>query len=259
VISKTDAVVLQTRRYGETSKIVTLYTREYGKVSAIARGAMQSKSKYGPVLQPMAYLSTVIYRKEGRDLQTLSAAEPVERFGVLSQSLERMSAGLAIVELINATMHDEDPNDPLFTTLVDALRALNDSESDESNVLLWFTARLASLLGYAIRTDDCGVCQEPVEITSSDVAYSLAMGAPLCAEHRDAASYRPLPAAAFDLLRRICAANVETAARLDSDEHAKAILKDALSHFIRFHVEGLRRLNVSQVTMKVLGEVSPAG
>ena len=83
MISTSEAIVLQTRRFSESSKIVTLYTRVHGKQSVIARGALQAKSKFGSVLQPMAFLSTTIYRKEGRDLHNLSAAETIERFPML--------------------------------------------------------------------------------------------------------------------------------------------------------------------------------
>ncbi|MEP7219243.1 MAG: DNA repair protein RecO, partial [Bacteroidota bacterium] len=124
MIVKTDSIVLRTRKFRESSKIVTLYTREHGKMSVVARGVVRPKSKYGSALQPMAFLSTNVYRKEGRDLHNLSIAEPLERFNVLSSSLERLSAGMAIVEIVEAAMHDEDRNEPLFEALLAALRTL---------------------------------------------------------------------------------------------------------------------------------------
>ncbi len=36
---RTDALVLRSVDYSETSKILTLFTRELGKVSALAKGA----------------------------------------------------------------------------------------------------------------------------------------------------------------------------------------------------------------------------
>jgi len=258
VIVTTDAIVLQTRRFRESSKIVTLYTREHGKMAVIARGVVQPKSKYGAALQPMAFLSTVIYRKEGRDLQNITIAEPIERFAVVNGSLERMTAGLTIVELVNASMHDEDRNDHLFETLVASLRALNHPDTDEASVQLWFMIRLALLLGYAIRTEECGVCDEPLEGEREMVPYSLSIGAPLCAEHQESIAYRAMSRPAFTLLRMLCVSEIEEAAMISPAPHAAAELNDALNAFIRFHVEGLRRLKVKTVSAKVLDDAPPS-
>ena len=250
MIQKTDAVVLHARRFRESSKIVTLYTRENGKVGVVARGAMQPRSAVAWLLQPMSVISAVIYRKEGRELQNLSKAESLERFGNIAASLERMSAGLAIVELVNATMHDEERNDELFDAIVEALRAL-DGETDDRVVLLWFITRLARILGYTAGTGTCGVCDEAVEI-ASDVAYSIPMGAPLCAEHRESSSHLPIDGSVYELLDRLQSASAADAAAVTIDDATAVGLHDALVAFVRYHVEGLRRLNVSSVMGKVM-------
>jgi len=259
VIVKTDAVVLHTRRFRESSKIVTLYTREHGKMAVVARGVVQPKSKYGSALQPMAHLNTIIYRKEGRDLQNLSIAEPIERYGLIQSSLERMTAALTIVELVNAVMHDEDRNEPLFETLVAALRALNQPDADESSVQLWFLIRLAVILGYAIRTDECGVCDEPFAGTREMIPYSLSIGAPLCAEHQESLAYRSMTGPAFVLLRELCVAEIGEAGAMRPAPGAAAELSDALNAFIRYHVEGLRRLKVKSVSATILDDPRPSG
>src|SRR5256885_545050 len=47
----TPAVVLQTYRYSETSKVVRLATRDLGVHSAIAKGALRPKSRFGAGLE----------------------------------------------------------------------------------------------------------------------------------------------------------------------------------------------------------------
>jgi DNA repair protein RecO (recombination protein O) len=251
VIAKTDAIVLHTRRFRESSKIVTLYTREFGKVGVVARGAMQTRSRMAAHLQPMAVVSAIVYRKEGRELQNLSKIEPLERFARIAGSLERMSAGLAIVELVNATMHDEERHDELFDAIVEALRAL-DGDGNETSVLLWFMTRLAHLLGYTVRTGGCGVCDETPALDNAPVAYSIPMGAPLCAEHRESSSAWAIAPGAYGLLDRLQEVSAAEAASLPIDEASTSALNDVLVAFVRYHVEGLRRLNVSTVMGKVL-------
>ena len=43
---ETDAFIIHTRPYKETSLIVSFFTKEYGNVSAIAKGAKGKKSKF---------------------------------------------------------------------------------------------------------------------------------------------------------------------------------------------------------------------
>ena len=41
MLIKTDAIILATMKFRDTSKIVTFYTKEYGKIKGIAKGALQ--------------------------------------------------------------------------------------------------------------------------------------------------------------------------------------------------------------------------
>ncbi|MBS1914625.1 MAG: DNA repair protein RecO [Bacteroidetes bacterium] len=245
-------MVLQTRRFRESSKIVTFYTREFGKLGAVARGVLQPKNRYGSVLQPMAHLAVLIYRKEGRDLHNLSTAESIERYGVLNSSLERMSAGLSIMEIVNATMHDEDRNDELFDLIVAALRMLNDPEAGPGGVQLWFHVRLASILGYAIAAEQCGVCGEAFDVTLASLPFNLAIGAPLCSEHRESMAYRPVNNGSFAVLRRLLVVEANEAAREMVGIAETTELGDLLTSFIRYHVDGIRKLKARGVAAKVL-------
>ena len=47
----TPAIVLSSLRYSETSKIVRLATRAHGVQSAIAKGALRPRSRFGAALQ----------------------------------------------------------------------------------------------------------------------------------------------------------------------------------------------------------------
>lgn len=47
----TPALVVGALRYGDTSRIVRLVTRDHGLVSAIAKGALRPKSRFGAALQ----------------------------------------------------------------------------------------------------------------------------------------------------------------------------------------------------------------
>ena len=88
---KTEAVVLRTRKQGETSKILSLYTKNFGKISVIAKGARSIKSKYLGALETLNYISIIIYRKEQRSLQYLREADIIHSFPDIHAQLGKMA------------------------------------------------------------------------------------------------------------------------------------------------------------------------
>jgi recombinational DNA repair protein (RecF pathway) len=151
-------------------------------------------------------------------------------------------------------MHDEERNEPIFETVSAALRALNQEVCVAQNVLVWFMVHFSSQLGYALNTVRCGVCQEPVSTTDS-VPFSLSMGAPLCAEHQQSVGYESLSSEAFELLCAACEHDADSLASLANTRSARIVVLDMLTSFFRYHIDGLRRLNVSHVALKMLGDV----
>ena len=69
----TPAVVLQTYRYSETSKVVRLATRELGIQSAIAKGVLRPKSRFGAALEFLSEGEAQLYYRDSRELHTLAA------------------------------------------------------------------------------------------------------------------------------------------------------------------------------------------
>jgi DNA repair protein RecO (recombination protein O) len=68
----TDAIVLRSRKQGDTSKICALYTKEYGLVDVIAKGAREMKSKFAGSLELFMHVTAVFYKKQGKELYLLS-------------------------------------------------------------------------------------------------------------------------------------------------------------------------------------------
>lgn len=250
MIEDTDAIVLSTRRYSESSKIATLYTRSRGKTSVIARGAMQPRNRFGSLLQPFAVLATTIYLKEGRDLQTLSGAETLKRFGVLMRDLERMSVAMELVELVDAVVQGQEPNDVLFETIITALVRLDDKGIDPQLSFVRFMVETASILGYAIRTEECGVCDEPVTLYDSGVPYSIPAGAPLCREHGSSSGAQLLSVDTMILLQRLTGDEEFADVGSEKSETLNES-RELLLRFFQYHVDGLRRLRAGKISSAI--------
>lgn len=157
MLVSTEAIVLRSRKHGETSKIVTLYSREYGKVDVIAKGARDIKSKFGGALESFTESRIVFYKKEKAEasLYLLSKAEPIRSNSRLLEGLEKIEAATAIAELLNRSMHDEEKHLALYDLTSAVLTAMSSSAEEVAAgpLLIYYYLRFAEQLGFAIQFD----------------------------------------------------------------------------------------------------------
>lgn len=153
----TDAIVLQSFPYGETSRIVRLLTREAGVHSAIAKGALRPRSRYA-VLEPFAEGVASLYIKPTRDLQTLGGFELIRSRQGIGRDLLRFGGASLLAELVLRT-GSEEAHPGLYDAVAAGLDRLADCDEAavEANVLA-VTWHAISLLGFAPELDACIVC-----------------------------------------------------------------------------------------------------
>lgn len=251
MIVKSEAVVLRTMKYRDTSRIVTFYTREFGKLGGIVKGARDAKNKYGSSLQPTSHVSLVVYKKAGRDLQTVTQCDLLKSFRHVHEDLDKMAAGMTMIELVNIIAHEEEENIPLFTLLVDSLAAVNHATKHPLALLYNFEIRLAGILGFQPLFNSCISCHE--RIVGEKVIYHLMKGGPVCRNCPSVPGqtmtvlYRTLK-----LLQKISEA--ETFDELPEIEAGPASkeIDSLLWSFLKLHVSGMRALKTERVFSKIL-------
>ena len=178
-LCKTEAVVLRSIKWSETSRIVTLYTLGFGKLKVVAKGARRPKSRFGASLEPITHSAAVFYRKEGRDLHTLGQCDLIAAFPKLKSDLSTLIYASAVCELMDRLITGEDPNRPLFRALVETLGGIEESAAADAEKFLWrFQLHLAAFLGYRPEFGNCVRCETVLE--GAKVAFSLALGGTLC-------------------------------------------------------------------------------
>ena len=159
VIGKTKAIVLRTRRMGETSKLVTLYTEEFGKISVTAKGARRPKSKFGAGLEVMTEIQAVCYVRDDRDLHTLSDCEVLRTFPQLLNDIQRMAYGSGACEMVDRLTIDGEPAERLYRCLIGVLAGFEEVESAQIEPLFWYyQLRVADALGYRPELSCCVSC-----------------------------------------------------------------------------------------------------
>jgi DNA repair protein RecO (recombination protein O) len=197
MITKTEAVVLKSMNYRDTSKIVTFYTRRFGKLKGIAKGARQLRSKFGSSLDPLSQVFLVLYKKEQRDLQLISQCDAVKNYKNLSKDLERLAVALAVAELINQIAHDEEGNDALYSLLAETLDCIEQAPRNHVNLFFAFELRCAGILGFSPNLESCSACGRGVDDIGPEksVVFHLPRGGFFCSrceagDHAQSPDYR---------------------------------------------------------------------
>ncbi len=232
-----DAVVLRSINYSDTSLIVRLFTEQFGKVSVIAKGARRPKQSVAGLLQPPNHIAIWYQHKEGRDIQTLIKSEFVERYAGLTADLARSAAALLMVEILDRAVHDSDPHPILFRLITAALRELNQITGDVAVLLNFYQLHLARQLGFAPRLSACGQCGQPMNKASLD----MTTGSLLCARCRTVQGIR-LGRSSLEHLRDLAGTHISRLAELHADDKTMKETGSFLLNHLFFHVDGMNNL-----------------
>ena len=257
MIVKTEAVVVKRMDYRDTSLIVNLLTREFGRLTVIAKGARDPRNRLGPLLDSMNHLQVVLYKKEGRDLHLVTQCASLQRFPQLTTDLARLGCSLSILELGYTVSEAEEESTALFSSVVDALGAIDRGENPTS-VLLLFESRLLSLLGFRPDLFRCVCCGAAMRLRGGGTkitSFRLRSDGIVCHQCRDAGGL-----GAFEIHPDSLEALQDLQdLTLGEGEHLRGYppglfreSRNALRYLLRTHVEGVRKLKSEEVLAALL-------
>jgi len=136
------AVILQYRKYRETSLLLDFFTRDHGIISMIAKGVRKEKSKMAGLLQPFSLLSISFLGKS--ELKTLTQAEYLQSYPLTQLA---MYCGFYVNELLQKVLHKSDPHPRLFSRYLTCLTELSRPDLLEES-LRYFELDLLAETGY---------------------------------------------------------------------------------------------------------------
>ncbi len=162
-ITKTEALVLKSIKFGDTSKIATLYSKDYGKIKVIAKGIRKPKSKLAGALQTFSYIHIVFYKKQTTEIYLLSQSEILHSYQTLTRDLNRYVFASAAIELLDRLITGEERHPEIFDLALETLSYMESSPQKSLEKSFWaYALKLADLLGYKPRLNRCIVCDAPV-------------------------------------------------------------------------------------------------
>lgn len=198
----TEAIILQTFKYSDTSKILRLLTRSSGLQSVIAKGASKPKGKFGGILEPFAEGIASFYARDNRDLHTLSGFDLTRSRQGLGADLVRFGGASLISELILRSGIEEADSD-LYDVVHNALDRIQEAPmAAAESIVLGEAWSLIAQLGFAPALQECIGCGRDIARTE-DVMFDYAAGGVRCAACSAGTPGRPLPSHARAALVRL--------------------------------------------------------
>ena len=154
MIINTNAIVLKTFSYGETSLISRCFTEDRGKISFIIKGAKSKKNLIAPYFQPLSYINIIFNENEKRELQIVSKVSFVKIWTKIPLSLKKMTLSQSVLEISDFTLERNDPYPNLFKILIKTFSYFENGDFDENIVFWHYECKVLSEMGFLIDTDD---------------------------------------------------------------------------------------------------------
>lgn len=155
---KSEAIILHSRKQGETSKLLSLYSRNFGLIKVVAKGSRSLKSHYWGVLELFNHIDMVYYHKEAREVQFLSQASILTTFKTLPADINKMAVAATLCELIEATEPHGSANPGVFKLLQAFLTILDQRSAGWWNLLRGSLLKFLELSGFRPEFDYCETC-----------------------------------------------------------------------------------------------------
>lgn len=226
-------IVLRTYKVAEADRIAAIYTVEEGKVRAVAKGVRKTSARHGQRLEPLAHVSLQLYR--GRQLDTVTQVQGIDAFPGIRNDLDRLARAAVLLEAVDLSTLDREPDERRYRLLLGALRAME--SRDRPLLVSGMLLKLLLLDGVVPMLDQCTGCGQADEL----VAVDPSAGGARC---RGCRSGMLLSARGFELARMMVGGRLGAALNQERTVDTEALDRVVLAS-MEHHLE--RRLRAATV------------
>ena len=149
MLYKTDGILLDHTRYGESNAIVHIFTKELGTKSYMVNGVLgKKKGDKIILLQPLNILELEVYNKENKEIQRIKEFKLIRHQERIPYIQERRAQTFFITEMLSQILRNENSNKPLYDFIENAVLFLDSDRVGIENYHLFFLFQLSSFLGF---------------------------------------------------------------------------------------------------------------
>jgi DNA repair protein RecO (recombination protein O) len=154
---KLKAVVLSSIDYREKDKIIKLFSLENGMISAVLKGVRSDKAKLKFASQPFCFANFLLVKRGA--YYVVTSAELEDSFFDLTKDINTYYTAFALLEVVQASLMEEQSSPIVFINLLKALRAMCYDKINPKLVLLKFVLGMLKVLGYRFNFKTCDNCK----------------------------------------------------------------------------------------------------
>ena len=159
-----EGIIINTKNYSDTSKIVDIFTKEYGVIGVMAKGCKSLKSNLRSVTDKLTYAKFTIFYKKDK-LSILSEASSINNFSNIKKDIEKISYASFLIDLTNQ-VYKQSEDTELYDLLISSLIKINDNFNPLiiTNIV---ELKYLNYLGVMPNLDGCTICGAKNVITLS--------------------------------------------------------------------------------------------
>lgn len=225
---KADGIIIKSKNFSETDKILTLFTKRQGKINVLAKGARRITSRKGPHLD--LFNKNTFFLAEGKNFDIITEVKPLKAFLVAKETLGGVSILYYLGELVDKFVGEGQPNLKLFCLLEESLDYLSTKNTAKAPILLRrFELHFISELGFKPELYYCVGCRN--SIREGRNTFSAAQGGLICP--RCAKDGLPISPEGIKVLRFLSREPQDKAKRLS----LKATIDGEIKNILRYYIE----------------------
>jgi len=233
-----EALVLKAFDLKETDQLLTLFSREMGKIPVVAKGVKKAQSSLRGLVQPFCH--SQFYLTPSGELHLITQGKINEFFGNIREDLNKTLQAMYILELLDKSTVDRDPNQALFNLALQVLRHIENSPLSSLS-LRYFEIKLVHLLGLAPVLDRCTNCGRAEDL----VCFSRSNGGVLCRECAPQFEVTRILPPVLGVFRTLQQNGLTILSRLRLPDSTLDQLEAILEGYLEYHLE--RKLNIKHV------------
>ena len=123
-IRQDEAIILRTRDYHESDRLITFFSRSQGQLTGIAKGARRSKKRFVHTLEPLSHVLITYADRASSGLVRIDASELKNGFIELRNNVARLGYASLSCEVVLEMSPERQANPTLFALLNQYLKQL---------------------------------------------------------------------------------------------------------------------------------------
>lgn len=225
MLEKINGIIIKTRDYGETNKIVTIFSKKLGVFSALARGAKKPKSRMAAVVQPFIYAQFFVYVNKG--LSTIQQGEIIDSYRVIREDIIKTAYAAYIGELSDKLIEHQVQVAYLFDQFMLTLDWIRKHEDVQIPVMM-YEMKLYEHGGFLPVITQCVNCHSK----SAPFHFSVSEGGLLCRQCVRLDEFAiPLTNVLVRLLYTFAKTSLDQVGSISVKEENVAILRTLLDNY----------------------------